>query len=391
MNWTTPPELKAQLARLWDRGNLLRSLADAERRFPLRLPLKTPGSSDLTERFEAVRSWAAEIAGLAHARVVWREVRHRVQGDQRLPAEIWVDTLGAALAWLGRRREAERFERLVEQTRTTLPALLPWLSRRPLVALELDAVWPQLLAVVQWVIAHPRPGVYVRQVDVPGVHSKFIEAHRGVLAEMLDLVLPENAIDRMHTGVSRFAARYGFLDKPVRIRFRVLDPSIVPVPGTRVADIALDADNFAAMRLPVRRVLITENETNLLALPSTPDGIAIFGAGYGWDALAKAGWLDACEIHYWGDIDTHGFAILDGLRARFPHARSLLMDRETLLAHEAHWTQEAEPVRHHLARLNPDECALYDALRQDRMAQRLRLEQERIGYEWLRARLNALA
>ncbi len=43
--------------------------------------------------------------------------------------------------------------------------------------------------------------------------------------------------------------------------------------------------------------------------------------------LAQAGWLARCQVYYWGDIDTHGFAILDQLRTHIPHARSLLMDR----------------------------------------------------------------
>lgn len=64
-----------------------------------------------------------------------------------------------------------------------------------------------------------------------------------------------------------------------------------------------------------------------------PRAMVIFGAGYGFDNLAEARWLGMLEIHYWGDIDTHGFAILNQLRKYFPHAQSLLMDRETLLAH----------------------------------------------------------
>lgn len=54
-----------------------------------------------------------------------------------------------------------------------------------------------------------------RQVDLPGVHSKFIEAHRGVLAALLDLALPVDAVDITKAGVSQFAARYGFLEKPI--------------------------------------------------------------------------------------------------------------------------------------------------------------------------------
>jgi hypothetical protein len=40
-------------------------------------------------------------------------------------------------------------------------------------------------------------------VDIPGVHSKFIEAHRGVLAEWLDLVLPAAAIEASAIGSER--------------------------------------------------------------------------------------------------------------------------------------------------------------------------------------------
>ena len=36
----------------------------------------------------------------------------------------------------------------------------------------------RLLDVVTWLRAHPRPGIYLRQVDLPGIHSKFIERHK---------------------------------------------------------------------------------------------------------------------------------------------------------------------------------------------------------------------
>lgn len=49
--------------------------------------------------------------------------------------------------------------------------LLTWMSRRPLQALELADRWERLLAVVAWLQANPRPGVYARQVDAPGVEG----------------------------------------------------------------------------------------------------------------------------------------------------------------------------------------------------------------------------
>ncbi|MDD2686267.1 MAG: DUF3322 domain-containing protein [Gallionella sp.] len=381
--WTTPKDLKAQLVRLWERGELLRDIVSGNIRFPLRLSLKTPGSADITDRFESVRSWAAELSATSHVRLEWQEVRHRVQGAQRLPAGAWVDSLEDALNWLGKRRERERFITLVSATQQANPALLIWLEKRPLQALELVDEWPRLLAVVEWLMKHPHPSIYLRQVDLPGVHTKFIESHRGVLTELFDLALPDDAIDATKTGIGQFEARYGFLDKPIHIRFHSLDQGIQLIDGLSYPDISLDADSFSCLSLPIRRVFITENEINFLAFPNVKQAIVIFGKGFGWDALARSRWLNDCAIYYWGDIDTHGFAILDQLRCQFGHVESFLMDRETLDAHSVVWGVEAKPSVADLPRLTKAERALYDDLRDNRIRPNLRLEQEHVMYSWL--------
>jgi hypothetical protein len=352
--------------------------------------LKAPGSAELATQFEAVRAWIAELTGVGQIRIEWREVNHRVLGNQRMPHAVWVDQRAAALALLGKRAEAARYDALVALVRSRQPALLPWLARRPLQALALADVFERLLDVAAWVAAHPRPGVYLRQVDVPGVHSKFIEANRNVLAEWLDLLLPTEAIRAEHSGIAQFSERYGFLDKPVRIRFRVLDPRLALVPGTIRPDVTLDSESFARLQAPIRRVFVTENEINFLAFPQVHDAIVIFGAGYGWDAISRARWLAPCALHYWGDIDTHGFAILDRLRSRIPHAASFLMDRATLYAHEASWGEEVSQVTQDLPRLTEAERALYDELRDNRIRKGLRLEQERVGFAWMLAAVEAL-
>lgn len=80
----------------------------------------------------------------------------------------------------------------------------------------------------------------------------------------------------------------------------------------------------------MKRVFITEDETNFLTVPRVSDAIVIFGTGYGWETLARSRRLNHCAVHYWGDIDTHSFAILDQLRSHFDHVSSFLMDRATL-------------------------------------------------------------
>lgn len=392
MSWSTAADLRAQVLRLWERGELLRPLVVGDTRFPLRLTLKGPSSPELADRFDAVRTWVGALVAIPRIRIEWREFKHRVHGSQRLPQSIWVDGLDDALAWIGKGRDAARFRDLLALTRTSMPELLPWLTKRPLQAIELAEAWPRLLDVVSWMKRHPRPGIYLRQVDISGIHSKFIETHRGVLAELFDLALQPSVIASEHTGIAQFAARFGFLDKPARIRLRVLDERIRLVGGTTCPDVTLDAASIAGLdAAPIRRVFITENEINFLAFPSAPGAIVIFGAGYGWDALSGADWLRKCAMRYWGDIDTHGFAILDQLRRHFPDARSFLMDRPTLMAHEALWGSEPDQVAHDLPSLTAAEQALFDELRDNRMRANLRLEQEMIGFRFVEAAVARLA
>ncbi len=405
MSWTTPADLRLQVQKFWDKGDLLRPYVHGAAVPPLRLRLTGPSSTELAQRFDDVRGWMKALGCNAAGseapryRIVMREFRHRVLGSSAVPMEVWLDTLDDALALLGRHKDFQHFVRLVQLTRQQQPALLPWLEKRPLKALELREAWPGLLAVVAWLQAHPRPGVYLRQVDVPGVDSKFIEANRGVLSELLDLALPKEAIDTHATGASQFCRRYGLRDKPLRVRFRLLDASMARLaagllPTDAELDITLTQADFARLALPVSRVFFTENEVNFLAFPPLPHCMVVFGAGYGFEVLAGAAWLHRKAIHYWGDIDTHGFAILDQLRAHLPHVQSLLMDRETLMAHESQWGEEAQPVLRDLPRLNPAEQALFDDLRHNRLRERsgpsLRLEQERIHFGWVQQALAAL-
>jgi hypothetical protein len=396
MAWTSPDDLRAQVQKRWDKGELLAALVVAQQApqaqalaFPWRLRLVTPGSSELAQRFTEARAWAGNLrAGAVHYRLEERALRHREVGHHSLPEAAWVDSLDAALALIGKTADARRFAALVAATAGHQPVLLPWLARRPLQALALAAAWPRLLAVVAWLQAHPRPGIYLRQMDLPGVDTKFTEAHRGVLTELLDLALAPVAVDATASGVGQFARRYGFADKPLRIRLRWLDAA---AGGPWGSDITITQAAFEALEPPVRRVFITENEVNFLALPAVAGSLVVFGAGYGFEALAGARWLHLCAVHYWGDIDTHGFAILDQLRATVPHAQSLLMDRATLLAHADHWGHEPQPLSRDLPRLRLDEAAIYDDLRFGRVrAEPLRLEQERIGFGWVQKALAAL-
>jgi hypothetical protein len=391
VTWTTPADLKAQVQRLWDRGLLLQCLLGDDHLFPRRLTLKVPSSTDLTNRFDAVRAWITELQQGVGLRIVMRDVNHRVIGNNAVPREVWIDSLQDALQLIGKGRDARRFANLVDITRDRFPQLLSLLERRPLEICELAKKWPFLLDVVAWMQQNPRPGIYLRQIDVPGVHTKYIEAHLGILSEMLDLVLPAAAIDALATGAGQFCARYGLRDKPLRIRFRILDPNLALLPCGVDQDLTLDQHSFSTLAVNVDRVFMTENEINFLSFPALAGAMVVFGAGYGFEKFGIANWLGRCDVMYWGDIDTHGFAILDQLRGLLPRARSFLMDRETLLAHRGHWGTEPKAERRDLRRLTAEEQALFDDLRDNKLGDSVRLEQERIGFGWLQASLREFA
>lgn len=392
MPWTSAPDLRAQTQKLWDKGTLLSELVSLRSEnpgsFPRRLRLQGPNTLELSARFDEVRAWAEGLRlGSGRYRLVERDVRSPVLGSNRIPDEAWLDTLPDALASIGKTNDAARFVELVRATQTQQPTLLPWLEKRPHAALELRHVWPRLLGVVGWLQANPRPNIYLRQVDIAGVDSKFIESHRSVLAELFDLALPPQAIDRTATGAPRFCQRYGFLDKPLRVRFRWLDR-----PAAQYgADVTVTQTSFDQLDAPVSHVFITENEVNFLAFPAAFSAMVIFGGGFGGlDRLRNAAWLRQRCVHYWGDIDTHGFAMLDQLRAYVPEVKSLMMDEATLMHHLDHWGHEAQAQQRDLDRLTASELAVYNTLRDNRLRAGLRLEQERIGFGWVKQSLAAL-
>jgi hypothetical protein len=376
---------------MWDRGSILAASITGEGMFPLTLRMRKPDAPALGRSFEAVRNWIRELEDNSRARkgfgydIEWTDINHRQLGRNRMPGRILVPTETDALRLIGRDRDGRLFRKLAEATMGQFPALAPWVSRKPLVLLKHADDWPRILAVLAWFQAHPRSNLYLRQVDIPGVDTKFVEARRPLFSELLAVVLERN--DQPSGVTLSFELKYGLREKPAMVRFRILDPRLA-IAG--LTDITAPASEFAALNIAARYVFITENEINGLAFPDFADAIVVFGLGYSVDLLQSASWLAGTQIHYWGDIDTHGFAILHRLRSTFPTARSLLMDRHTLMAHRELWGQEQTPSRADLSRLDPEEQALFDDLVHDRLGEKVRFEQERLSYSFLERSLKAI-
>lgn len=380
--WTRPADLVAVLRRRWDSGRYLKAHARGEEWEPVVLPVKGPNSDDLLHRFEDVRKWAADFEANAHEslQIRYRNVGGRHVGANRIPARVEVADFGSLCSLLGTTAEVQDLDRLLAMTRAVMPAVADWVADHPLVVLENREVWPRLLATADWIARTDTRRTYVRQVDVEGVDTKFVERHQRVLSELLLGVLPAESVD---ASAVEFSRRFGFLSKPLYTRLRILDPAVSPFP-TGVTEVSLRTEELAGVPVVATTVFVIENEVTYLALPPAPRSIAVFGSGFASAGLAGVPWLAGCEILYWGDIDTYGFEILSRLRGRLPHVKSILMDRRTLLSHRDHWSNEGSPTRRPLPYLTEDEQSLYEDLINDVYGMGVRLEQERVRFSWVR-------
>lgn len=370
-SWTRPGDVRAALSRKWASGVLLTGFAEDQAWEPLVFPLRGPTSSVIGERLGEVQQWAREWEQASHGplRIEYKKVGGRHVGSNMIPSRAWVDGYDQAWALLGVGAEVGRFTDLAEQTLAACPRVHGWLTRHPMKALRLQDQWDRLLDTVRWIDQRQLPGMYLRQIDVPGADTKFIERHRGVLTELLDLQLDHERID---PEAADFQGRYRFRGKPAYVRFRWA--------GHGFSELTVRIDEFTARPAGIRRAYVVENEITYLAFPCPADAITIWGRGYAVPVLQPLAWLADIDVVYWGDIDTHGFAILDRLRQRFPHVRSMLMDRTTLLAHRSQWVAEPSRSTAGLDFLDAEEAALYRDLTADALGPSVRLEQERVRF-----------
>ena len=375
--WTTVEDLRGRVRRRWSDGTILRALA-AGAPFPVMdLPLRGPRAGAIGDDLETVRAWISALEtgsrGGQRFTLQYAPVGGRVFGRNELPSRALVESLEQAAALLGVAGDVRAFA-AVRAAVAGEPAVSAWVADHPLEAIKVADLWPTLLSAFRWLRDAGPAGRYLREITAPGVDTKFVEQHRVLMAQLL-------AVPSAPGG---FLEALGLRGKPEMLRLR---PGAALRPSTGLSDITARVEELAAWELDVRSALIVENEITFLSVPVPADGLVLWGRGF---EVARAGampWLVRADVNYWGDIDTHGFAILDRLRAWLPQTRSLLMDRETLLAHRDRWGTEPAPTTARLGRLTGAEQALYRDLVGDRLGDRLRLEQERVDWAWAGERL----
>lgn len=378
--WSDPKCIREELSQKWDKGHILRSLLTQNDLFPLRIPLKRPKNAEVNKNFAEISRWikilkdnSKQTVGFGYE-LTEKEMVHRQSGRNHIPTHAVIPTVQDALWLLKKKHEADKFMKLAQIITTEWPVLNEWIDKYPHKVLSTGDDWSGIVAVLKWFFNNPRCGLYLRQLNISGIDTKFIEKRKGILAELLNMIMPEGAIAQ---NASSFELRYGLRVKPVQIRLRLLDHEQF-IQG--ISDMIIPVEQLVEFKPAVTRVFITENEINGLCFPNVKRGLVIFGLGYGVDVLKAISWLTEKEIYYWGDIDTHGFAMLDQVRSFLPQTNSLLMDESILLSHRNLWSTEIKPFFGQLTRLTADEHRLLCLLQGNTWGRGVRLEQERVAF-----------
>lgn len=372
----TPKEIRAKAERLYPR--YLAAVAEGAPFTPIEIPFRKIRASD---PFDVVRRGVESlVAGSRERRgagytVALEPVNTRLYGTQHHPARIAFESEGDYLGFLGKQAEVARLRADLDLIRATLPALEEWARRSVRVVVANAGRWKDLLAVCQYFLDHPRPNLYARELPL-GVHTKFVEEHQTVLRQLLDELLPAEAID---PGATRFEERF-FLryDEPL-IRLRFLDAALQRRVGCPVSDLSVPVGEVGSLDLAGATCVITENRLNFLTLPTLSATVAIWGGGFRVELLRRVHWLAACRILYWGDIDAQGFQILSQLRSVYPQAESVMMDLATLEKYRAFAVPGTPCPVESLPHLHPAEQAAFAHVAENG----LRLEQEKIDQEYV--------
>ena len=370
----TPGDIRQKAARLY--LPFLRAWLQEEAFFPVDFPVgKLP--TDYLELRRGARDLQAqskEQRGYGYT-LEYQVQQKRFSGPQTLPVRVVIETEQDFLCLIEKEAEFGLFRRDVALIRARLPQLENWMRRYPQRVIEQHEIWIGLLAVCHYFLEHPRPQIYIRELPI-NVHTKFIEQHRGIVRELLEQILPAEA---MTPEAMTFEQRFGLREKEPLVRVRLLDMQLDKRYRLPLTELSVPASQFAMLDLlRGQRCIVTENEMTFLTLPPQRDTFVLFGGGFMVHNLGRVLWLAECPIFYWGDLDAQGFQILSHLRAVFPHVTSVMMDQETLSTFADFCVESTSCPIQHLPHLTPEEHSLFVHLAREG----IRLEQERISHAY---------
>lgn len=224
----------------------------------------------------------------------------------------------------------------------------------------------KLCALVEFLINHPHADCYIREIPVLGLDTKWFERHKAMTAQVLSKCLNDEI------STDSIATRWNFKTVPTLMRVRHANCFASSINCDEL--VMLPASVLTGQ--PPRALVVIENIATGMSLDVPDDIPVILGLGRDVTALKGICWINEVPLLYMGDLDAHGLMIVSELRAIAPRAKTIMMDMQTLSSYQQ--MAVADPTEDRKQAQLPALTNQEEALYQELLCKRLRLEQERI-------------
>lgn len=320
----TSIEIKKKALRKYP--EYLRNVAAGTDFQPIEILCDKKASNTMAEfhkELEDIRSLSKEVKGYGYT-IVWKTIKTKLLGTQDLPSRITFETADDYERFLQKKKEVADFRKDAARISEKFPKLQHWIEKYPQKVIENSEDWADIGKVLDYFLKNPQPQLYIRELPIE-VHTKFIEQHKALIGELLDIVIKEY----INTNEKEFEKRYNLrYDEPL-VRIRLLDRTLATKFFNGMDDITIPVSQFLKLHIPITKAFVVENKVNFLTFPLIPNSIVIWGKGYGVASIKDSELLKSIDLIYWGDLDAQGFEILSQFRSYFAHVKSLLMDKAT--------------------------------------------------------------
>lgn len=379
-----PSVIRKKAERLYN--EYLTAFLRSESFFPKEIPF---GKVNSTDDYNIIKSEVNELINgskdkLGYGyKVELSQFNTRKYGLQSFPRRIYFENETDFLTFIKKEKEVSEFKIAIFHIRERIPKLNDWIDKNTSKVIDNIGKWNDILKICEYFQKNTKPNLYIRELSIE-IHTKFIEENKGTLKQLLDFLLPNEAIRKDESEFEkRFYLRY---DEPL-IRVRALDQSLLAKYNLSFSDFSIPIIIFNDLKIVNERFIITENKMNFLTLPYLKDTFGLFGGGFRIEILKQIDWLKKSNIIYWGDIDAQGLQILSQIRSYFPQTKSVMMDFKTLNLFQQ-FIVSGTPTNAaiNLQNLTTEEKELFDFLNE----KNCRLEQEKIDQNYVIENLTEL-
>jgi hypothetical protein len=290
-------ELKIKLLKKYKSGELIKSYYNDTLKYEYRR--KKISESEFLKEYKSYN--------LNFKFAVFDEVKYKTIGTQKFFRGVRFSDFYEMLEFIGKKREFLEFEKYLNKDKD----LKNFLKQNPKILLDNMDIWDKVLDIKNFFVKFPKPNIYIRELPIIGIDTKFIERHKKVIDKVLMEVCEYDKNIKTLANFG-FEKKY-FLKYPKnRIRFK----------NRHWNDIEINIEDLDKFK--EKKLFIVENLQTYLAMPVIEHYLVVFGKGFQVASLKNHNY----EIIYWSDIDKAGFSMLSMVR-NFAKTTSFLMDLDT--------------------------------------------------------------